>query len=478
MNACTLRGPAPQVGRSHLCLLFALGVVAATTAVGDATNKPTPPSFAVQPRSLRLQEGQYARFEVVADGTLPLAYQWRVHGTNGTPANLDGAVGSVLVLENLASTGTNASRFSVAITNVAGAVTSIVASLDVIATVARELWLGPPVADGASRLVFPVNIVAQGNERQVSASLAFNTAVLRNPTFQKSTNATSALLATQTNQVAQGRFGFVYALKADPAAPLGIDSGNLALLPAGLFPLGNITLELVGEAGTIAGASLAWTNQPVAFEGRDATNGVQELAPFILPRLIPAAGPMVFNRQSGLYTQKLTVVNVGTTEIPGTRIYAHDITNTVGDIAVRLANANGYFDTIPYLESGPLAAAQEARLTAEYYVPDRRTMPAPAYEVRVAQPPIHQATGTQIVVDRILYTNGVFLVDFPSVPTRHYHVQYKRGRDLADLLVPWRTASPSVTALGSRTQWLDNGPPKTESIPDTNRFYRVFETLP
>jgi hypothetical protein len=221
-----------------------------------------------------------------------------------------------------------------------------------------------------------------------------------------------------------------------------------------------------------------WTNQPVVFEARDATNGPLVMATIVMPQLQPAPGPMVFQRQSGLFTQGVTVLNVSGMNLPGVRVYAHDVTNVAAGIAVQLINANGYVEAVPYLEAGPLAPGQSVTLTAEYYVADRRTLPAPAYEARVAQPVLLSATGTQIAVDRMLYTNGFFLVDFPSVPTRRYYIQYKRAQDLENASVPWRTASPAATAVGARTQWLDNGPPKTVSAPATNRFYRVYETLP
>ena len=41
-------------------------------------------------------------------------------------------------------------------------------------------------------------------------------------------------------------------------------------------------------------------------------------------------------------------------------------------------------------------------------------------------------------------------------------------------------AIPAITATGNRIQWLDDGPPKTESKPGLigQRFYRLFESCP
>ena len=44
----------------------------------------------------------------------------------------------------------------------------------------------------------------------------------------------------------------------------------------------------------------------------------------------------------------------------------------------------------------------------------------------------------------------------------------------------WKTAEPSVVGTGTRIQWIDSGPPKTERHPaaGSGRFYRVLELDP
>jgi len=65
--------------------------------------------------------------------------------------------------------------------------------------------------------------------------------------------------------------------------------------------------------------------------------------------------------------------------------------------------------------------------------------------------------------------DGTFLLEFSSQAGRSYYVQY--SRDLAT----WRTVQPAIAGNGSRMQWIDDGPPKTESRPRATsmRFYRV-----
>jgi hypothetical protein len=52
-----------------------------------------------------------------------------------------------------------------------------------------------------------------------------------------------------------------------------------------------------------------------------------------------------------------------------------------------------------------------------------------------------------------------------------YVVQYS-----ADMQT-WKTAVPPIVAAGTRVQWADVGPPKTESPPGPpgQRFYRIVQ---
>ena len=73
------------------------------------------------------QHGTNAPFTVTATGTAPLVYQWAFGGTN-----LAGATADTLLLTNVEPA--QAGSYSVVITNVAGSVTSSVASLIVLPT--------------------------------------------------------------------------------------------------------------------------------------------------------------------------------------------------------------------------------------------------------------------------------------------------------------------------------------------------------
>jgi hypothetical protein len=121
-----------------------------------------PPSITTQPADCTNVVGATVNFNVVADGTAPLIYQWQSNGTN-----LVDATNATLTLNNI--TLDQAGTYSVTITNLAGSVTSSNAILSVYASAAAML-------DGYSYSS------ANGFQFQVAGVPGFNYAV------QESTN--------------------------------------------------------------------------------------------------------------------------------------------------------------------------------------------------------------------------------------------------------------------------------------------------
>ena len=78
-------------------------------------------------------------------------------------------------------------------------------------------------------------------------------------------------------------------------------------------------------------------------------------------------------------------------------------------------------------------------------------------------------TGTGLAVTRAqMLPGGSFLVEFNSIPSHGYVIEYSPD------LTNWVAAVPSLTASANRTQWVDSGPPKTTAPPGPgNRYYRV-----
>ena len=152
-----------------------------------------PAAITTQPQSATNIAGTTANFTVAASGTAPLTYQWQFNGVN-----LDGANSSTLVFNNVQPGA--AGSYTVAITNVGGALTSAVASLTV--------WVPPFIATppssqiviAGSNTVF--NVVA-GGTLPLSYQWLTNGAILPNGgNISGATTATLAINAAQPNNAA------------------------------------------------------------------------------------------------------------------------------------------------------------------------------------------------------------------------------------------------------------------------------------
>ena len=77
--------------------------------------------------------------------------------------------------------------------------------------------------------------------------------------------------------------------------------------------------------------------------------------------------------------------------------------------------------------------------------------------------------GPMNIVDSSLNA-GTLGITWSSIPGRTYTILYSD-----DVMLTWLTATPSLTANATQTQWYDDGPPKTESKPLSiaSRVYRV-----
>lgn len=87
-----------------------------------------PPVISVQPKSVAFMEGRAATFSILASGESPLSYQWRRNGST-----IGGATSPSLTRNNISIAG-DAGLYDVVVTNIAGSITSSVATLTVVAS--------------------------------------------------------------------------------------------------------------------------------------------------------------------------------------------------------------------------------------------------------------------------------------------------------------------------------------------------------
>ena len=290
---------------------------------------------------------------------------------------------------------------------------------------------------------------------------------------------------------------FTLRVNAPPLASLLVPATNttltrppfIALLADASDPDGDGVARVDFWAGTnqlgsaASGHLFLWTNPPAGTYsltahatdgfGASATSAPVNLTVLLQPptSYAPVTSSNL-NRETGLFLQTVRITNPTPVAFNALRLWIALDTNSAAH-GVRVWNAVGTSNGVPFvLSNQPLAPGQSVDLTLEYYIPDRRTMPNPVFTVEMA-PAVAPAnpSGTVLDVDRaVRLTNGFFRVEFSTLSNRTYYLQY--SADLAG----WRTASPALTGTGGPLQWLDTGPPQTESDPRaaTNRFYRIL----
>ncbi|MEY2409469.1 MAG: hypothetical protein QOF48_2139, partial [Verrucomicrobiota bacterium] len=118
-----------------------------------------PPAISIPPLSRTNLAGSTASFSVTATGTEPLGYQWFFNVTNA----LSGAANPTLVLANVQRT--NAGSYHVRITNSAGIVSSVAASLTVI-----EMDFGDAPEPG-----YPTSLAQDGARHRIVAGIHLGT---------------------------------------------------------------------------------------------------------------------------------------------------------------------------------------------------------------------------------------------------------------------------------------------------------------
>ena len=133
------------------------------------------PTISVQPQSITNIVGTSGGFNVTASGTAPLSYQWQLNN-----ACLAGATGTSLAFASVQTT--NAGSYTVVVTNVAGALTSGVATLTV--------WAPPAITTQPQNLAVKVTS---------NATFTVTATGIPSPAYQWCFNGTNIQGATGTS---------------------------------------------------------------------------------------------------------------------------------------------------------------------------------------------------------------------------------------------------------------------------------------
>jgi hypothetical protein len=182
------------------------------------------------------------------------------------------------------------------------------------------------------------------------------------------------------------------------------------------------------------------------------------------------------NPQTGLLEQSLRVSNGTAATVPG---YQLTVSGLPPGVTVANATGTGEGGTALVLVRQPLGPHGQALLVLEYRVtggPVEIVSPEISAEVVPVFPddtvPNLPPYAEVQLISRL--ADGSILLEILSAPNLQYEVQYSSDGAV------WRRSPAPLPATGSRTLWLDRGPPRTDRSPavDRTRFYRVRVVLP
>jgi len=224
-----------------------------------------------------------------------------------------------------------------------------------------------------------------------------------------------------------------------------------------------------------------WTNVPVGNYqltaratdnlGLMATSSVVNIT--MLDHAPLAAGPIQLNRQNGLFQQSVTITNPTPYTFLAVRIWIENLPTEC-----QVVNATGTNNGVPYIDYNlPIAGGATGSLFIQYYVPSR-IPPAPTLIPEVLGTDYGAAKlppTAQVINSCQRQPDGSFMIEFYANANYTYRVQY-----CSALGEGWSTAAGTITGTGGMVQWIDNGPPKTDSHPSTkpSRFYRIMASAP
>ena len=236
---------------------------ASSTAVQLIVNRQ--PAISTQPVSLTSPAGSNVVFSVTTGGALPLHFQWQFNGVNlADGGRVTGSVGTNLEVQTI--TAGDAGNYDIVVTNLYGAATSDVATLQVF--LAAPVIIGPTTATGKQGYPFNFSTSATG-----SAPITFG-----------ATGLPDGLSINLTNGVISGvpvvAGVFDVTLFATNAAATA--SGDLVLTLADDIPVITSATTAVGQQEGAFSYTITATNDPVSFSAGplpdglslDTTNGV------------------------------------------------------------------------------------------------------------------------------------------------------------------------------------------------------------
>jgi uncharacterized repeat protein (TIGR01451 family) len=322
--------------------------------------------------------------------------------------------------------------------------TTVTPSADVIAAIA-----GPANAILGSNIVFTLNITNAGPSTAsnvvVSDSLPVNLLFV-SASSGGATNASHAIVwPAIASLAAGGTTNFTFTVRS---LVVGIFTNIVSSTSVTFDP------NLTNNTGVLAAA--------------------QAQTQVTLPQFTVLAGAPVFNPQTGLYEEQVTVTNNGATTVAGIQLLVGGLRS-----GVSLYNASGTNGGVPFVQYNfPMDPGNGVHFVLEFYDPLRVAFTNTLSVVVIIPSPLTMSGFTNSVAVNKVFTDtrtspARLVIEWTSVIGKTYTVIYADNPAATN----WNVATPSITATANVTQWYDDGPPKTVSAPLSvgSRFYRVIK---
>jgi hypothetical protein len=206
-----------------------------------------PPVISQQPTNQAVVSYGNASFVVVASGTGPLDYQWRLNGTN----LVDGGDISGSATPNLIITGVtsaDAGNYDVVVSNPYATTNSTAATLALAET---AVSLGSTNGMSGGTITVPVFVNAVGLENTLVASIAYDSTKLVLQNVQLAPGMTDAYLIEVDSQTNNGYVGFGIELNTGDSLSVGLQEialANFVALPVTNNTIVNLTFGNIPNA--------------------------------------------------------------------------------------------------------------------------------------------------------------------------------------------------------------------------------------
>ena len=254
----SLKRLSPVLLAATLLLAVPLFQACSSNSSSPAAPAAVAPTVSTQPGSLTVNQGASAAFTVVAAGTAPLTYQWKLGTT---------VVGSNAATYTIAAaTAADAGSYTVTISNSAGSVTSSAATLNVnLPPVITTQPTNATVAPGANTTF---TVVASGTAplhyqwKKDGANVGTDSASLAIVGAQASNAGTFTVVVS--NMVTSVTSNAVTLTVTGPIVPTGTVTGRVTNFATGAALVGAVVVDDLGSAVTGADGSFTFPASTVS----------------------------------------------------------------------------------------------------------------------------------------------------------------------------------------------------------------------